>query len=76
MAKYSSVDYFTNNMLGTVLFEEGCKYIPKDSILIEIAPHGLMQAILKRSDKDFINIPLTNKTAKSGVEFLLQNIGR
>lgn len=76
-AKYSSAEYHTNNLLGSVLFEEGSNHIPKDSIVIEIAPHGLLQAILKRSLKPgCTNIPLTNRTAKNGLQFLLAAIGK
>ncbi|XP_018570431.1 fatty acid synthase-like [Anoplophora glabripennis] len=76
LAKHSSAEYHTNNLLSAVLFEEGCKHIPKDSILIEIAPHGLLQAILKRSVKHSTNIPLTQRGSKSGVDFLLQSLGK
>lgn len=76
-AKYSSPEYHTNNLLGSVLFEEGSKHIPKDAIVIEIAPHGLLQAILKRSLSDTCtNIPLTNRQAKNNLAFLLGAIGR
>ena len=47
LAKYSSPEYHTNNLLSSVLFEDGLKHIPSDAIAIEIAPHGLLQAILK-----------------------------
>lgn len=76
-AKYCSPEYHTNNLLGSVLFEEGSKHIPKDSIVIEIAPHGLLQAILKRSLKPgCTNIPLTNRASKNGLQFLLGAIGK
>ncbi|KAJ8961709.1 hypothetical protein NQ318_021309 [Aromia moschata] len=76
LAKHSSAEYHTNNLLSAVLFEEGIRHIPKDSILIEIAPHGLLQAILKRSLKNMTNIPLTQRGSNSGVEFLLQSLGK
>ncbi|KAH0814014.1 hypothetical protein GEV33_008777 [Tenebrio molitor] len=77
LAKHSSAEYHTNNLLNSVLFEEGLKHIPKDSVLIEIAPHGLLQAILKRSVKSgCTNVPLTQRGYKSGVEFLLSALGK
>ncbi|XP_066149955.1 fatty acid synthase-like isoform X1 [Euwallacea fornicatus] len=77
LAKHSSAEYHTNNLLSSVYFEEGLKHIPKDAILVEIAPHGLLQAILKRSLKTgCINIPLTHRGCKSGVEFLLTAMGK
>nr|CAH7755304.1 unnamed protein product [Callosobruchus chinensis] len=76
LSKHSSAEYHTNNLLSSVLFEEGSKHIPKDAILIEIAPHGLLQAILKRSVKTATNIPLTHRGNKKGLEFLLQALGK
>lgn len=76
-ARYCSPEYHTNNLLGSVLFEEGSRHIPKDSIAIEIAPHGLLQAILKRSLKSgCTNIPLTHRSSKNGLHFLLSAIGK
>ncbi|CAG9858377.1 unnamed protein product [Phyllotreta striolata] len=76
LARHSSAEYHTNNLLSAVLFEEGTKHIPKDSVLIEIAPHGLLQAILKRSVKECTSIPLTKRGAKSSAEFLLNSLGK
>ncbi|KAL1132200.1 hypothetical protein AAG570_010157 [Ranatra chinensis] len=76
VAKNSSAEYHTNNLLSPVLFHEAAKEIPADAIVIEIAPHGLLQAILKRSHSSCVNIPLTNKSSKEGLEYLLQSIGR
>lgn len=77
LAKTCSAEYQTNNLLSSVLFEEGCRHIPKDAIVIEIAPHGLLQAILKRSLKgNCTNIPLTHRSSKNGLNFLLSAIGK
>ncbi|XP_063239172.1 fatty acid synthase-like isoform X1 [Bacillus rossius redtenbacheri] len=76
-ARYSSAQYHTNNLLNPVLFEETSKHIPKNAILIEIAPHGLLQAILKRSmAADCINVPLTQRGNQKGLEFLLSAVGK
>lgn len=77
LAKLSSAEYHTNNLLSSVLFEEGSRHIPKDSVIIEIAPHGLLQAILKRSLKSgCTNIPLTQRASQNGFQFLLSAIGK
>lgn len=75
LAKHSSAEYHTNNLLSSVLFEEASRHIPKNAVVIEIAPHGLLQAILRRSLAGCVNIPLTNRNAKNGVEFLLEALG-
>lgn len=60
-----------------MLFEDGCKHIPSDAICIEIAPHGLLQAILKRSlGQECTNIPLTRRGTEDPLIFLLQAIGK
>ncbi|XP_066594557.1 fatty acid synthase [Prorops nasuta] len=75
-AKYSSAEYHTNNLLSPVLFEETSRLIPKDAVTIEIAPHGLLQAILKRSlNPSVTNIALTQR-GRNNVEIFLQAIGR
>ncbi|XP_075976879.1 fatty acid synthase-like [Anticarsia gemmatalis] len=76
IAQYSSAEYHTNNLLSPVLFEETAKFIPDNAICVEIAPHGLLQAILKRSHKDCTHIPLTRRGNNDGVKFLLDAIGK
>ncbi|XP_023313671.1 fatty acid synthase-like [Trichogramma pretiosum] len=76
-AKYSSPEYHTNNLLSSVLFEETSAFIPKDAITIEIAPHGLLQAIIRRSlHSSVTNIPLTQRGHANNTEFLLQALGK
>ncbi|GBP93128.1 Fatty acid synthase [Eumeta japonica] len=76
-AKYSSAEYHTNNLLRCVLFEETSRLIPSNAVVIEIAPHGLLQAILKRSlSQNCVHIPLTRRGHSDPVTFLLDNIGK
>ncbi|XP_028162532.1 fatty acid synthase-like [Ostrinia furnacalis] len=75
-AKYSSAEYHTNNLLNSVLFEETSKLIPANAVVVEIAPHGLLQAILKRSLSDCTHIPLTRRGNTDPVKYLLEAIGK
>ncbi|RVE49124.1 hypothetical protein evm_006245, partial [Chilo suppressalis] len=76
-AQYSSAEYHTNNLLSPVLFEETSRLIHQNAITIEIAPHGLLQAILRRSlKKDVINIPLTHKNSKDNIQVVFNAIGK
>ncbi|PZC84556.1 hypothetical protein B5X24_HaOG204586 [Helicoverpa armigera] len=75
-AVYSSAEYHTNNLLKPVLFEEMSKMIPENAVVVEIAPHGLLQAILKRSHKECTHIPLTRRGNTNGVKFLLEAVGK
>ncbi|CAH1641071.1 unnamed protein product [Spodoptera littoralis] len=60
-----------------VLFKKTARLIHANAITIEIAPHGLLQAILRRSlKKDVINIALTQKDHPDNVQFLFTAIGK
>ncbi|XP_063541568.1 fatty acid synthase-like [Cydia strobilella] len=76
VAKYSSAEYHTNNLLSPVLFEETARLIPNNAVVVEIAPHGLLQAILKRSlPVSCKHIPLTQRRHSNNILFLLEAIG-
>lgn len=64
--------------MSNVLFEDALKHIPSEAIVIEIAPHGLLQAIIKDALPDTVtNIPLTKKVfGGDSVRFLLTAIGK
>ncbi|XP_026822789.1 fatty acid synthase-like, partial [Rhopalosiphum maidis] len=77
LSKYSSPEYHTNNLLSSVLFEDVLKHIPSDAIVIEIAPHGLLQAILKEALPETVtNVPLTKRMYGDSIRFLLSAIGK
>jgi len=76
-AMYCSAEYMTNNLTNPVLFEEAFKAIPENAIILEIAPHGLLQAIMRRCcPPGSINLSLTQRGVKDGVLFFLQAIGK
>ncbi|KAJ0175962.1 hypothetical protein K1T71_008136 [Dendrolimus kikuchii] len=75
-AKYASAEYFTNNLLSPVYFEETALLILKNALVIEIAPHGLLQAIVKRSHPECHHIPLTRRDTNDSIVFLLSAIGK
>jgi len=72
----SSAEYQINNLVNPVLFEETLAQLPKNAIFVEISPHGLLQAILKRSMVDSINIPLTQRGSSNNDEFFLSALGK
>lgn len=49
LARFSSPEYHVNNLVSPVLFQEALQHVPANAIVVEIAPHCLLQAILKRS---------------------------
>lgn len=75
-AKLSSVDYYVNNSTSVVHLNQALKHIPENAIVIEIAPHSVLQTILRKS--------LTSKSTTFGLQdsrqvdnlvFFLTNIG-
>lgn len=77
IAQQSSAAYHVNNLLSPVLFHEAIQHIPKNAICIEIAPTGLLQAILKRSlGNDVTNLSLLKRGHENNLAFFLQNIGK
>lgn len=75
-AFYSSAQYHTRNLLNPVFFQEVTEMLPPNALTIEIAPHGLLKSILKRSLKDGVHISLTQRDNKDGMEFFNDALGR
>nr|QNL15121.1 fatty acid synthase 1 [Meteorus pulchricornis] len=77
LAQLSSPAYHVNNLLSPVLFHAALKHIPDNAITIEIAPHCLLQAILRRSlPATVTNVGLHKKDHSNNLSFLLANIGK
>ncbi|KAG5885209.1 hypothetical protein JTB14_012232 [Gonioctena quinquepunctata] len=77
MAQHSSAAYHVNNLLSPVLFHEALKHVPENAIVIEIAPTGLLQAILKRAlGPKATNISLVKRGHADNIEFLLSALGK
>ncbi|KAL8163353.1 UNVERIFIED_CONTAM: hypothetical protein K2H54_018774 [Gekko kuhli] len=77
LAQNSSAEYHVNNLVSPVLFQEGLKHIPDNAVVVEIAPHALLQAILRRALKPTCTIlPLMKRDHKNNLEFFLTNAGK
>ncbi|XP_069511428.1 fatty acid synthase [Ambystoma mexicanum] len=77
LAQYSSAEYHVNNLVSPVLFQEGLVQIPDNAVAVEIAPHALLQAILRRSLKPTCTIlPLMKRGHANNLEFILTHIGK
>ncbi|CAI6352158.1 unnamed protein product [Macrosiphum euphorbiae] len=76
-AKYCSAEYCANNLLNSVLFDETFEHVPKGSVLIELAPHGVLQDVLNRSHKiNITNVDLASRNHKDGIDYLLSAFGK
>lgn len=77
LAQQSSAAYHVNNLLSPVLFHEALKHVPENSICVEIAPTGLLQAILKRAlGPKTTNISLVKRGHADNLEFVLSAVGK
>lgn len=43
LARTSSAEYNVNNLVSPVLFQEALWHVPEHAVLLEIAPHALLQ---------------------------------
>lgn len=65
-----------HNLVSPVLFHEALHHVPKNAVVIEIAPHHLLQAILKRvigGDATYIGLMKRNV---DNIVHLLSSIGK
>ncbi|XP_025268427.1 fatty acid synthase-like [Camponotus floridanus] len=77
--KLSYAEYFTNNLLGSILFEETVKrenWILKNSIIVEIAPDGVFQSVMKELTDTTISIALLQRHHEDNVKVFLQGLGK
>nr|XP_023412547.1 LOW QUALITY PROTEIN: fatty acid synthase [Loxodonta africana] len=77
LARTCSAEYNVNNLVSPVLFQEALWHVPENAVVLEIAPHALLQAVLKRGLKSScVIIPLMKKDHRDNLEFFLANIGK
>ncbi|XP_006869546.1 PREDICTED: fatty acid synthase [Chrysochloris asiatica] len=77
LARTSSAEYSVNNLVSPVLFQEALRHVPEHAVVLEIAPHALLQAVLKRGLKSSCIItPLMKKGHPDNLFFFLTNIGK
>uniref|UniRef100_UPI00358E27BA fatty acid synthase isoform X2 n=1 Tax=Myxine glutinosa TaxID=7769 RepID=UPI00358E27BA len=77
LSQLSSPEYHVNNLVSPVLFHDGLQHVPANAVVVEIAPHALLQAVLKRSlPSTCTNVPLMKRDVPNNLHFLLKNIGR
>ncbi|XP_047538557.1 fatty acid synthase-like [Vanessa atalanta] len=73
----SSAEYYANNFLSPVLFEETARLIPSNAITVEICPNELLQEILYRSlKKDVINVSLIDRKNQDYLQSLFTSLGK
>ncbi|CAK9827746.1 Fatty acid synthase [Anthophora retusa] len=77
LAQFNSPAYLANNLMSPVLFQQALTHIPENAIVIEIAPHCLLQSILRRSLKPTVtNIGLHKRDHTNNLLYLLESLGK
>jgi fatty acid synthase, animal type len=73
-SQFSSAGYHTKNLISPVLFQEVTDKLP-ECFTIEVAPHGLLLPILRRSMKESKHFSLTKRKEENGILFFLNAMG-
>ncbi|XP_061378336.1 fatty acid synthase [Danaus plexippus] len=78
IAKLSDASYHVNNLLSPVRFAEAIREVPERAVLVEVAPHALLQAVLKRARPAPVaaHVPLVRRDAADAATHLLSALGR
>lgn len=78
LARLSDARYHVNNLLSPVRFAEALREIPARALVVEIAPHALLQAVLKRAlpAPGAAYVPLVRRDAPDALVHLLAAVGR
>jgi fatty acid synthase len=76
LAQTSSPAYHVNNLTSPVLFAEAVEHIPKNAIIIEIAPHCLMGGVIKRAlGSNATVVALNKRDHPDNLQFFFNNLG-
>ena len=76
LAQTSSPEYHVNNLCSPVLFQEAIRLIPENALIIEIGPHSLLAAVLKRSLPNTVSIFSLMKKDANVLEHFYSQLGR
>lgn len=77
-AKLSDAAYHVNNLLSPVRFAEALRAVPERALLVEVAPHALLQAVLRRARPApaAAHVALVRRDAGDAARQLLAAVGR
>ena len=76
LAATCSIEYHLNNLVSPVYFADALAQIPENSVVIELAPYSLLQALLRRGlPASCTRIGLTKRDAPNHARHILENLG-
>ncbi|XP_023934577.2 fatty acid synthase [Bicyclus anynana] len=76
LARLSDAAYHVNNLLSPVRFADALREVPERALVVEVAPHALLQAVLKRALPDAAHVPLVRRDAADACAHALAALGR
>ncbi|RUS77019.1 hypothetical protein EGW08_015221, partial [Elysia chlorotica] len=77
IAQYAKGDYQANNLRSPVLFYEGLQKVPKTAVVVEVAPIGLLQSVIKRAvGPDCVSTGLQKRNHDNNLEFFFTAMGK
>nr|QMX41630.1 fatty acid synthase FAS2 [Dioryctria abietella] len=77
IAKLSNAEYHVNNLLSPVRFATALQAVPERALMVEVAPHALLQAVLKRAvPAPAAHVGLVRKDAPDAALHLLAALGK
>ncbi|CAB3260160.1 unnamed protein product [Arctia plantaginis] len=78
IAKLSDANYHVNNLLSPVRFADALREVPARAVVVEVAPHALLQAVLKRAlpAPGAAHVALVRRDAADALVHLLSGVGR
>ncbi|XP_061706554.1 fatty acid synthase-like [Cydia pomonella] len=76
LARMCDAAYFVNNLVSPVRFASVLAVVPARALLLEVAPHALLQAIVRRALPDALHVPLVRRDAPDSLVHLLAAVGK
>ncbi|XP_061709202.1 fatty acid synthase-like isoform X2 [Cydia pomonella] len=76
LAKLSDATYHVNNFTSPVRFAMALAHVPENALVVELAPHAQMQAVLRSTLPDAVHIPLLHREAPDALVHLLTGVGK
>ncbi|UYV71847.1 FASN [Cordylochernes scorpioides] len=77
VAAKASAEYFVNNLLSPVRFRAGLARVPDNAVVVEIGPHCLLQALLRRGlQSHCTSLGLMKRDHPDNIQFFLESVGK
>lgn len=75
-AKLSDAAYHVNNLLSPVRFRDALREVPAHAVVVEVAPHALLAAVLRRAMPGAAHVPLVRRDSPDPRLHLLAAVGK